>query len=443
MAFTSVSMSSFDAKLKQYYITKKKLYVMDGYKNKLLASIEKKTDGGGKQWNVAVGAASIVGGAGNYATAWANATAGTDINFYGPYKDRYHMGFVDDKVVRASRSPDGAIIPALEDKLIQVKSQFELSTNFQMYRSEAGELGTAASFTAGGVGGTLVFTANSAQPATQRLRPGAIVTFAALADGVSLRTTTWSVTAMAPNGGSVTLAPSYSSGSDIPVAGDTVFIDGDAYGAKVGAVATTAVNKALAGLASWVPPTEALAAAAFKNATRATDTRALAGIRLDATNLKLEEAFIQAGDTAQRYGANTSMIFMHPSRLSQLKQEMAGKIVYARVDGKSMAGGMSAKDAAKLGFDGIVLDAGGQQIIVAPDWACQYNYSWALEMDSLWFETVGAWPTLKGDIDGNSGKVFRLTDGVNNSYVNELVGYGEFLCSAPGHQVCIIHDATL
>lgn len=429
MAFTSVSMTSFDAKLKNWYIDRKKLYLLDSYKTPLFNAITKKTDAAGKQWNVAVGASSIVGGAGTYSNSWANASAGSDVNFYGSYKDRFGHGFIDDKVIRASRAADGAVEPALEEKISQVREQFLQATEYQLFRDEGGAIGTVSTFTAGGVGGTVVLSANTQVTAGQRIRKDMILDFSANSDGTSTRTTTWKVTNVQPS--QFTIQPYGSSGSDIPVASDSIYIDGDA-------------TKALCGLGSWVPATETAAARTFKNVDCSADTRALGGIRLDATGLRFTEAFIQAGDTAMRYGANSSMIFVHPTNLSALKQELGSAVRYEGLMGSpGVPGGtkgMSKKDAAKFGFRALVLDGTQGQILVVPSWACPLNYSYSVELDSFFMETIGAWPSLK-DLDGGP-RMLRLTDGTNNAYVHELVGYGEALCSAPGHQVRVTHSTA-
>lgn len=443
MAFSSVSMTSFDAKLKQWYIERKKLYLMDSYGTKLLQAIEKKTDGGGKGWNVAVGASSIVGGAGTYGSSWQNATAGVDVNFNGPWKRRFGHGFIDDQVIRSSKNSNGAIEPALEEKLNQVRDQFNQGTNFQLYRSEFGELGVVSSFVAGGVGGTVTVTANSA-PGIQRVRPGMILDFAANIGTGNLRTTTWKVTGQNDNS-TITIAPVGSSGSDVPVAGDTFCIDGDN-----GVAGSAVAANALAGLASWVPssaPGTGGVAGTFKTVDRTQDTRALGGIRVDATGMRIIEAYTRAGDQTMQYGAKTATIFCHPTNYSALKANMQSMGIYAMasgdagfVKGKPMVKGMSKGDLAKFGFKAMALDGQDRPILVVPDAFCPIALSYAIESESCWLETVDPWPSLR-DLDGGP-KMLRLTDGVNNSYVNELVGYGEFLVSAPGHQCVIIHNTA-
>ncbi len=79
--------------------------------------------------------------------------------------------------------------------------------------------------------------------------------------------------------------------------------------------------------------------------------------------------------------------------------------------------------------------------MVVPDAFAPFALTYGVETESCWLQTVDPWPSLR-DLDGGP-KMLRLTDGVNNSYVNELVGYGEFLVSAPGHQVCVIHSTAV
>lgn len=431
MAFTSVSMSSFDAKLKQWYIDRKKLYLMDSYKVPLYNAITKKTDAGGKGWNVAVGAASIVGGGGTYANSWANASAGSDVNFNGAWKDRFGHGFIDDKLIRASKNADGGVEPALEGKIAQVRDQFLQGTEYELFRNENGAIAELASFTldAGGyITGTL--STNTAPSGLQRLRPNMQINFSANSDMTSPRGSgaAYKVTKV----GNATFVCTGSAGAVTPGSTDYLCIDGSGNG------------KALCGLDSWCPKTETLAATTFKAVDRSSDTRALAGIRLAADGLSFTEAFIQAGDLGARYGAESAIVFVHPTNYSALKQETQGKAIYDnRMGSPGVAGGtkgMSKGDAAKFGFRALVLDGSSRPVLVVPSWACPLDSSYAVELDSFWLETMGPWPSLK-DLDGVT-KMLRLTDGVNNSYVHELVGYGEALCSAPGHQVVIVHSTA-
>lgn len=442
---TSVSMSSFQALLKNWYIDRKNLYAVDAYENKLLAMVPKKTDATGFQWNVGVKAQQVVGGAGTYAQARTNANAGLDVDFVGSWKDRYHLTFIDEKVIQLSRDAEGAIAPALQTKMDSCRDQFNDSSNYQLFRSEYGEVGTVGTFVAGGVGGTLTFSANTLVPATQRLKVGHIVDFASSAtpaNKAALRSTSWQVNNVLLNG-QIVISPMIASGSDIPVAGDTVFINGDDVDGGQIATAPSYTSiptglKSLCGLASWIPPGGVTQSDSFKGVNRSQNSQALAGIVVSATGLKMSEALTQGGITAKRLGAKTKAIFMHPTNFQSLLEELQGQQRYTTVGGKTGVK-LTAAQAAKFSFSALALSQGGGDIMIVDDWACQYNYSWALETDSLCLHTKNPWPYVR-DLDGI--KMLRNADTNGPNYVFELFGTGELLCYAPGHQAVIVHSTA-
>ena len=102
--------------------------------------------------------------------------------------------------------------------------------------------------------------------------------------------------------------------------------------------------------------------------------------------------------------------------------------------------GPSPGVAAKFSFGALALSQGGGDVMIVDDWACQYNYSWAIETESLCLHTKNAWPYVR-DLDGI--KMLRNADTNGPNYVFELFGTGELLCYAPGHQACIVHSTAL
>lgn len=454
----SVSMTSFQAILKNWYLDRKNLYAVDAYENKLLAAIGKKTDATGFQWNVGVKAQQVVGGAGTYAQARTNANAGLDVDFIGSWKDRYHLVFIDEKVIQLSKDAEGAIAPALQTKMDSCRDNFNDATNFQLFRSESGEVGYLSVESTGSAGGTWTFTTNTGVPATQRLKVGTVVDIVASASasasplqGGSTALTkamlvpgSWTITNVLTNGQVIASPNSVAATNYTPANGDLVFINGDDIdgGNITTAPSVTSIPtglKSLCGLASWCPPFGVSTSDSFKQVNRSQNAQALAGIIVQAPGLKMSEATTQAGITAKRFGAKTKMIFMHPTNYLSLVAELQGQQRYPVVAGRSGVK-LSGKQAEKYSFSGLALSQGGGDIIIVDDWACHYNYSWALETDSLCLHTKNPWPYVR-DLDGI--KMLRNADTNGPNYVFELFGTGELLCYAPGHQAVIIHSSAV
>lgn len=454
----SVSMTSFQAILKNWYIDRKNLYAVDAYENKLLAAVGKKTDASGFQWNVGVKAQQVVGGAGTYAQARTNANAGLDVDFVGSWKDRYHLVFIDEKVIQLSRDAEGAIAPALQTKMDSCRDNFNDSSNFQLFRSENGEVAYLSVESTGSSGGTWTFTTNTGIPASQRLKVGSVVDLVAAASasasplqGGSTALTkamlvpgSWTITNVLTNGQVIASPNSVAATNYTPANGDLIFINGDDIDGGIIVTAPTVTSiptglKSLCGLASWCPPAGISTSDSFKTVNRSQNVQALGGIVVSATGLKMTEAFTQAGITAKRLGAKTKMIFTHPSNFQSLLSELQGQQRYVDVKGRSGVK-LSAAQASKFSFPGLALSQGGGDIVIVDDWACQYNVSWALETDSLCLHTKNPWPYVR-DLDGI--KMLRNADTNGPNYVFELFGTGELLCYAPGHQAAIVHSSAI
>lgn len=436
MAYTSVSQDNYKAYLKMWYMDKKKLHVMDIFDAKLFGLMEKRTDAGGgdpddHQWRVVVPDASPVGRSGDYTDSYNNSNPGSDTKFVGDWKEAHASLFINDKVIRLAKGSAGAMIGVLEKKLGPVKQKFIQGTEYQLFRDEGGSVGQVSAFTAGGTGGTITWNTNSAAAVTRYLTEGTILTVSAQSDGTSLRTTVWKVDGTSDKNGTTHITPYASSGSDVPAASDYVYIQGDE-------------GNALCGLGSWCPKSDPTSTV-FKGVDRTTNARALGGIRLDATGISKVEAFIQAGDQAASYGAKMSVIMVNPTTYSLTKQELQSLQRFSgpgyKLTGspavKGGTKGMSAKDAAKFSFSALALDGTDRPCVLVSNWACPADVSYAVELDSFWFESVGPWPSFR-DLDG-LGNLFRTLTATSNDYAHQILGYGEALCSAPGHQVCVIH----
>jgi hypothetical protein len=432
---TTVTMSTFDALLKNVYIDKKNLYVMDAFQNKALTAIPKATDATGRNWNVSVVDSSVVGTAGTYATARSNASAGNDIVFQGIWKDKFAALFLDEKTIRMSISKEGAVDQALTQKIDSVRRTFNQSTEYQLFRDEGGSVARILTGSTSGNTTVLTFTTNTQIPVSQYLKIGHVLNFTPNSNGSSLRATggtpySFTITAMSDaNTFSVTATGSAGAWGQLQ-ANDYVVIGGD--GLDAGS-ATTATNVPLAGFASWVPTTAPATTDSFKGVNRSQDPRGLAGVRIDATNLKTEEAFYDGADVTARFGGETDLVLTHPTTLTKLKKELAGQARYERFAGRPGVK-MSKAEAASFGFNGLALDANGRSVIVAGAWACQSNLSWLLTSKHWKLWTSGPWPDVRGR-DGLT--MLRQTD---TSYIYELVGYGELVCYAPGFQGVLIHD---
>ncbi len=417
--------------LKRWYMDAKNLHRMDDQKNPLLGLIDKDPTGNGESWTVAVDVQNAGNGAPVYETALANTSAGVKKKFLGSFKNRYDVITIDQKVISATKgAPKGAFAPSLKTSIDGMRRQNQKMTNFQLYRDQNGSIGQiGAGFTS--ATGTL---ASATKSISQYIWNGAVLHFGPNKDGTSLRAGQVTIAGKDDATGVFrTVAPTALSTQITSIAdGDYVFFSGASGTIPTGVVgAGDAVN--LAGLETWIPPTEALAQTTLFGCDRSTDSRALGGIRITATGESNEEAYIDAVTQVETYAGTPKVIFCHTLRYAQLQKEMSDRIRFNKLDGKSFAK-RGASDA-RFSFKGLVLDGASGEVTVMKDPACQFGYSWILDPETLCLLSMDTWPFVRNG-DG-AGSLLR--DNSGTGYTSSLFGYGEMLCYAPGQNGIIIH----
>lgn len=444
-------LGQLQAEMKTYYVDEARLFMSDAYDNRLLDLIPKKRDAAGDTWKQPLLDGQIAGGSGDYATSRANATAGSQVAYTGPWKDHFQMAFVNEKAMRLTKSSRGAWQPALELAVNSARSHFNDCTNYGLFRSEDGAMAQLASGSSGlgpvvtaGVA-TLQFTSDTSMGALQRVKIGSVLNFgqggplaATNGKGGAIQAGDWTVTTIQDS--QITATPSV--GSVAPSGSAYVYIKGDAQNGATG----NNITAALAGFESWMPTTNALAATSFKGVDGSVSTQARRGIRVpSAINSSVNEAYILGGNRGLQYGAKSSHIFCHPTKYSELVMELVGKQRYIDMQGRPATPKgvkLSAKAASRFSFKALALDqyGSGAPIAIIPDWGCQYNVSWMVDLSKFTLTTLAeGYPYFKGQgMDGNDW--FRQSD---NSWILELMGTGEVICSDPSKQVVILHQSNV
>lgn len=421
---TTVDNTQYGAFLKKYYIGKRALYQLDSYKTPLLGMIKKDQSAGGSTWEQTVGVTNVVGGAGTYTNAYANSSAGVDKVFSGNYKKRFADVKVDDFTIKSSRTGEGAVEKVLKRKVDGLKDEFMQTVNFQLFRDEGGSLAQLAACTGALVvyNGTAIAT-DSTKAGVQFIKPGKILNMGNALAGTGLESlvgTPLTMTVTGRNSQAGTFTYTAGSANAHPSGSAYVFEDGTA-------------TAAIAGLRSWVPLTDTLAATTFKSVDRSIDVNGLGGIRIPGVGESIEETLNDGIATSRQYGADPDVVIVHPKRYSQLCKELSGRLRWTEVKGKPLVGGSNS-----FSFKGLEIAGGGRPCVVLEDPACQTECSWILETDSLCLRSMGMFPFVPNE----DGLMLHRIIGTAN-WQSELFAYCELLCAAPGHQTVISHDAGI
>lgn len=447
---------------KTYFVEEGALFESDTYDNRLLQLIPKLADVQGDSCKQPLLDGQIAGNSGDYASAMAGITAGSQVAFTLPWVNRYQGALVDDKLARLTTTNRGGFIQAKELAIRSAGSHFNDCTNYQFFRSSNGAIGQVASGSNGPAwttpNMTITCTADTSVNVLQRIKTngtaltagagnigGTVLNFSAggalgIAAGAAgpIQTGDWVVTSV----GDTSFTASPLAGAVMITGSAFIYAKGDAQNMLSG----TSVVASFAGFADWCPPVLNSANFTFGTVDRSVNTQARAGQRVTTVG-SIHEGFVAGGNRAMLRGAKTSHIFTHPDRFNDLVNELQEAKRYFPGDTKAqgtaaMPKGMklASKDAARFGFDAITLSQyAGRSITVVPDWACQSNVSWMVDLAKFKFRHT------KEGFPFNRGVMLDGLDWFRQASVNwllELFGYGQVTCADPSKQVAVIHTPT-
>lgn len=419
----AVDNTSFNAFLKKYYIGKKALYQLDDYKTPLIGMMNKDVKAGGATWEQTVGVTNVVGGSATYSNAYANSNPGVDKVFSGNYKKRFADVKIADFTVQSSIG-DNSIEKAMKIKIDSLRSEFMQTLNFEAYRDEGGSKCQLSTTTGSLVvfNGTVSAT-DSTKASVQFIKPGMILNMGANLDGSSLERNAGiplQLTVTGRNIGAGTFTYTANSANAHPSGSAYLFEDGTA-------------GLAPAGLRSWCPFTDTLAATTFKTVDRSIDVNGLGGIRIAGVGETIEETLNDAVASHRALGGDPDIALIHPKNFAKLKKELSGRIVYNEVKGKSLVGGSNS-----VTFRGIQIDGNGRPVTVLEDASCQTEATWIIDSKTFFCLSMGKFPRVPSE----DGLMVRRLSGTEN-WQSELCAYLEFVCARPASLLVINHDSGI
>ena len=321
-------------------------------------------------------------------------------------KKRYGFAQLDRLVMKASMKSPTAFLKAFSAEVDGIKSQLGRDTARALYRDGTGLVGTVGSE----VGDTITLSNRSD---VVNFELGMKVVFSS--DGGASALGTWSnasdqftVDAIDRSAGTVTFTGQDPNATVSAVAGSTMHRYGD--------ITAAGTYLDIEGLEAHIPATAPTSSDSFQGVDRSADTDRLAGVRVDASALTIEEGLIEAGQRMDEMGRSPDLILMNPTRMGQLIKEMSGTIVRDKV---------KAPGAASLGFKSIKAFTPAGDIDVVSDPNCPSDVAWMLTRSSWLFATTGAYPQI-ADEDS-----VMIRSSVADEYEVRLAGYGNLGCHDP------------
>lgn len=180
----------------------------------------------------------------------------------------------------------------------------------------------------------------------------------------------------------------------------------------------------LTGLASWVPSSAPSASENFLGVDRSVHTR-LGGLRFSTLKGSIDQVLLQACAVGRRLKAKFDLGALNPVKWNELA--MALESTQRRVRMATVSG---SGDAARFGYDAIVIATPAGNIPVIADPSCQIGVCWLLNTEGivLWYSGKGVVRLIDDD-----GLPF-LRELENDGFEFRAKSRAAFAVYDPGHQ---------
>lgn len=370
--------------------------------NPLYAMVPKKTDFYGNQMHRAIRIAYTAGRSSDFATAKELKQGSDIVRMLITTIEDYSLYSVGGKMIRQTANSKGALVQALTEEVDAAMDAMNRSFGYSVYFNKGGSIGRLTS------GVTLTgtsFTLNSIDDVV-KFEKNMSLQFAST-DGTSgsVKSGRVKVTAIDRDQGIITVDQALNTGVPTVAASDYIFPAGD-FGER------------MSGLDGWLPSTAPAVGGgdSFFSLDRSSDPVRLAGVRVSATTLQVEEAVKKALQVGLRNGCKTSHIFMNDRNFLDLELSLGSKVRYVDTS------------VAKVGFTGIqFVGYGGKPVEVYPDPNCPINIAYGLQMDGWTIEGPGPFPFIDAT-DGD--KILREESA--DAFEGRIKSYHQMICKTPG-----------
>jgi hypothetical protein len=400
----SLDMASFDAALKQLY-SEEKIFKMVYEDAPLFAMLPKMEKFVGKNMVIDTIYANPQGRSATFATAQANQSNVKVVGFTITREQDYAVASLDNEVMEASASDAGALLEAASTQIDGALDQLKRSLVIALYRSGSGSIGQANA----SVTGTSLQLKNIND--VVNFEVDQILVFSTADGGGSVKSGSVSVTAVNRDSGLLTTsAMSAIDGGTGVAANDYIFIIGD-YDQKI------------KGLQAWLP-NSAPSNTPFFGVDRSKDVTRLGGIRIDGTNLPIEEALTKAITRLSREGGKPTHCFLNHAKWEELVNSLGSKVQYVNEQVKA--------GEAYISFQGVMLHGPKGAVKIIPDANCPSDRAFLLQMDTWKLYSLGKVPRI---IDSDGLRLLRqaTADGVEF----RCVYYAQLACKAPGRNATV------
>lgn len=420
----SLTNTAYDAILKERYIGTNR--VRDAaLKNRTLLGLMQKTPmamddkAEGKYVVVPVLYGDPQGASADFATAQAvaAATSSQQVAFRVTPKKAYQNIQITGETLASAKSTDVAFFKAQMSEIDRAVNNLSNKLEHFMFRGGWGKIGTVSTFT-----GTTITLTNPRDAAFfskgKRVRASSTESSATLrAEGSNGLV----VAGKSTRTGVITFTGTVSSEATSIANGDVLFAKGDREDSA------TPTRLCLTGFEGWLPATEPSASESFNNVDRSVDDY-LYGRYLGASGLTFRDALNLAIGESETYQGKISHVYMHPMRIAQVRNELAGQIEYEALSG------IGGSERTPITFDSFKLVDG---VNILGNFNCPYNSIYCLDMSTWTVHSRGDLVT----VGGHDGTILRAREN-SDEYEVRIRSFSDMSCALPGANVRIDLDVA-
>lgn len=377
----------------------------------MLAILEKKeSQAGGEQIRVPIKFVDPQGRSVTFSNAQSGQTPSKRRAFFMTYRSNYATAQVDGDVIDDAKGNKVMIMDALGDEIDAAIENLSNDVSTELFRSVGGARGQISATS--GVGTATITLSNPED--TVHFEVGQIIQASAgngdaVADALRNAGATNTLTAVDRIAGTLTGSAVWNVAIGAIAAGDFLFVAGDFKGK-------------LAGFSSAVPATAPTPGESYFGVDRSVDTR-LGGLRFNTGTGSIDQVLIQACGVASRFRAKPDLGSLNPIKFAELTLALQSGSRYMRPVTISGSG-----DAAKFGFDAIMLDTPAGSVPFISDPSNQSDVCWLLRSDSWKLRYSGSKFIRLIDDDGQES----LRNATADSFEFRVKCRGQLTCMAPG-----------
>lgn len=413
----SATLTTYDDVLKDYY-TEQRLNALFEQDAPFLSRVSKAEDFPGETMPIPVRYGISQGINSQYTTArtLSQNTSALFDRFNSVRYKKYLIARIDGETHHATKSNEGAFVDALTSEIDSVLLGGKRRAAFEAYRDGWGSCGVINSDT--GSATTTVTLANIDDVTIWE--KGMTVVFSSSLNAATLRGSGAALTVSAVNRatGVITFTAAVTTITSVTT-GDYMFIEGERQNSA------TPARRVTPGLAAWLPQTSPATDDDFLGCNRSLDPTRLAGQRVSATTVPLEEALISGNIQVGREGGRISDYYMSFTSWARLEKGLGTRARYT--DEKS-------RTAPDVGFTALEVSGPGGKVKCFADAFSIGNKVFGLDMKSWKYRFIDKMFMNRGE---GTDKLTMLRVVDEDSFESAWAHYGALQCDAPGHNVTI------